>query len=60
MYLQDDVIEADEVLRTGAPLALVSLRLLQLGLQCVGHALISLHQSTQLDIGQIAENTNRG
>lgn len=52
--LQDNVIEADEVLWTGAPLILIPLRLLQLGLQCVRHALVPLHQRAQLDVAQVA------
>lgn len=54
LYLQDDVIEADQVLRPGAPLAVVGPRLLQLNLQGVSHALVPLHQRAQLDVGQIA------
>lgn len=53
MYLQDDVVQADEVLGTRSSL-LVRLGLLQLGLQSVGHALVPLHQRAQLDVGQVA------
>lgn len=52
-HLQDDVVEADEVLRLGAPLALVGLGLLQLGVQSVSHALVPLHQRAQLDVAQV-------
>lgn len=51
--LQDDVVESDEVLWTGAPLVLVGAGFLQFSLQSVGHALVSLHQCAQLDVGQI-------
>lgn len=57
IYLQDDVVEADEVLWTGASLVLVGFRFLEFSLQSVGHALIPLHQRTQLDVGQV---TGRG
>lgn len=63
MYLEDDVIEANEVLGARAPFVLVCLRLLQLGLQHVGHALVPLHHRPQLDVGQVAMeggNTNTG
>lgn len=53
-YLQDDVIEADEVLGPGSSLVLVRLGLLELSLQGVGHALIALHHRPQLDVGQVA------
>lgn len=52
-HLQDDVVEADEVLGLGAPLALVGVGLLQLGVQSVGHALVPLHQRAQLDVAQV-------
>lgn len=52
-HLQDDVVEADEVLRLGAPLALVGVGLLQLGVQRVSHALVPLHQRAQLDVAQV-------
>ncbi len=54
MYLQDDVVEADEVLWTGTSLVLVGFGFLQFSLQSVSHALIPLHQGTQLDVGQVA------
>lgn len=57
LYLQDDVVEADQVLWAGSSLVLVGFRLLQFGLQSVGHALIPLHQRAQLDVGQV---TGRG
>lgn len=63
LYLEDDVIEANEVLGARAPFVLVCLRLLQLGLQHVGHALVPLHHRPQLDVGQVAMeggNTNTG
>lgn len=50
-YLQDDVIEADQVLWTRTPLALVSHNLFQFSLESMSHTLIPLHQSTQLDVG---------
>lgn len=53
IYLQDDVVEADEVLWTGPSLVLVGFRFLQFSLQSMGHALIPLHQRTQLDVGQV-------
>lgn len=56
-HLQDDVIEADQVLRSGSSFALVSSRFLQFGVQSVSHALIPLHQCAQFDVGQV---TGRG
>lgn len=56
-YLQDDIVEADEVLRSGPSLVLVSFGFLQFSLQSMGHALIPLHQRAQLDVGQV---TGRG
>lgn len=54
-YLQDDVVEADEVLRPRRALAvLVGALLLQQGLlQGLGHALVALDGRGQLDVGQI-------
>lgn len=54
-YLQDDVVEADEVLRPRRALAvLVRALLLQQGLlQGLGHALVALDGCGQLDVGQI-------
>lgn len=53
--LQDDVIEADEVLRPGSSLVLVIFGFLQFRLQSVSHALVPLHQRAQLDVGQVTE-----
>lgn len=58
-HLQDDVVESDEILRTGAPLVLVCPGLLQFSLQSVSHALIPLHQCAQLDVGQITGRKER-
>lgn len=52
-YLQDDIIEADEILRTGPSFVLISLRFLEFCLQSMSHTLIPLHQCTQLDVGQV-------
>lgn len=54
-YLQDDVVEADEVLRPRRALAvLVGALLLQQGLlQGLGHALVAFDGRGQLDVGQI-------
>lgn len=54
MYLEDDLIETDEVLGLGSPLGLVIVRLLELGLQRVSHALVPLHYRAQLDVAQVA------
>lgn len=53
VYLQDDVVEANEILWTGPSLVLVRIGFLQFGLQGTGHALIPLHQRTQLDVTQV-------
>lgn len=53
IHLQDDIVEADEVLRPRPSLVLITLRFLQFRLQSVGHALIPLHQCAQLDVGQV-------
>lgn len=55
VYLQDDVIESNEILRTRPPLVLVHLGLLQFALQSVSHAFVPLHQRAQLDVGQVTE-----
>ena len=54
VYLEDDLVQSDEVLGLGPPLVLVVVRVLQLGLQRVGHALVPLHHRAQLDVAQVA------
>lgn len=60
-YLQDDVVEADEVLRPRRALAvLVGALLLQQGLlQGLGHALVALDGRGQLDVGQVTAKIKR-
>lgn len=60
-YLQDDVVEADEVLRPRRALAvLIGALLLQQGLlQGLGHALVALDGCGQLNVGQVTAKIKR-
>lgn len=60
-YLQDDVVEADEVLRPRRALAvLIGALLLQQGLlQGLGHALVALDGRGQLNVGQVTAKIKR-